>query len=267
MRGHAHHGRARVGCSGWAYDDWRGVVYPEALPKRAWFDHYATRFDTVELNATFYRMPATSTFEKWAAAAPDEFVYSLKLGQFCTHRMKLKDPAGWLPNHVERVRLLGRHAGPTLVQLPPRWRRNTERLDEFLGLWPTDLRCAVELRDPSWLADDVFAVLERHRVALCLHDLLPDHPRVLTADWTFVRFHGPDALRRPYHGRYGVDALTPAAEEMERWLHQGRDVYAYFNNDWHGAAVEDAAWLADRLDVAARSGTGRAQGRTGTLTP
>lgn len=240
-------GRAHVGCSGWSYDGWKGVVYPEGLPRRRWFEHYADRFDTVELNATFYRMPALETVDRWAEAAPPGFTYGVKLGQFCTHRMKLRDPQGWLGNHVERVRHLGAAAGPTLAQLPPRWRRDVERLEAFLEAWPRDLRLAVELRDPSWVHDDVFVALARHGVALCLHDLLADHPLVLTADWTYLRFHGPDAVQHPYHGRYGARRLEPMARLLEDWLHRGQDVYAYFNNDVGGSAVLDAEWLRSRL--------------------
>jgi uncharacterized protein YecE (DUF72 family) len=240
-------GRHYVGCSGWVYRDWRGVVYPEELPQRRWFGHYATMFDTVELNATFYRMPPVSTVDRWAAQAPLGFVYAVKLGSFGSHRMKLRDASRWLPNHVERVERLGPSAGPTLVQLPPRWRRNAERLDEFLSAAPERLRWAVELREPSWLHDDVFGVLHRHGAALCIHDLLADHPWERTTDWTYLRFHGPDALAHKYWGRYTGRRLRPVAERLGRWLEEGNDVYAYFNNDHEGNAVLDARWLHDRL--------------------
>src|SRR3954447_23866792 len=195
-------GRHYVGCSGWVYKDWRGVVYPADIPQRAWFNYYATLFDTVEINNTFYRLPPAATVERWAAQAPPGFTYALKLGQFGSHRKKLGDAAWWLPNHVDRLERLGTAAGPTLIQLPPRWRRNATRLDEFLEVAGPHRRWAVELRDPTWLHDDIFDVLRRHRAALCIHDLLPDHPWVLTTDWTYVRFHGPDAIEHPYRGRY-----------------------------------------------------------------
>jgi uncharacterized protein YecE (DUF72 family) len=240
-------GRARVGCSGWMYKDWRGVVYPEKLPQRAWFEYYATLFDTVEINNTFYRLPPPSTVEKWAAQAPAGFEYAVKLGAFGSHRMKLRDAVSWLPNHLDRVERLGASIGPTLVQLPPRWKRDTGRLDEFLSVAPQHLRWAVELREPSWVHEDTFAVLRSHGAALCIHDLLPDHPWELTTDWTYVRFHGPQALKRKYWGRYGEKRLEPVAERLDAWLAQGHDVYAYFNNDYKGYAVKDASWLADRL--------------------
>ena len=236
-----------MGCSGWMYKDWRGIVYPEKLPQRRWFEHYSTLFDTVEINNTFYRLPPTTTVEAWAAQAPPGFVYAAKLGQFGSHRMKLRDAASWLPNHLDRVERLGSSMGPTLVQLPPRWRRDVERLDEFLTVAPKRIRWAVELREQSWLHDDVFELLRSHGAALCIHDLLPDHPWELTTDWTYVRFHGPEADSKRYVGRYSGRRLWRTADRLSAWLDDGVDVYAYFNNDYNGDAVLDAHWLEDRL--------------------
>jgi uncharacterized protein YecE (DUF72 family) len=236
-------GSLRVGCSGWSYRDWRGVIYPAELPQRRWFEHYQSLFDTVELNATFYRLPSPTTVEGWAAAAGPGFLFAVKMGAFGSHRMKLNDAPRWLPNHIDRVARLGEHLGPNLVQLPPKWKRNAARLDEFLDATPTTMRWAVELREPSWLHDDVFDVLRRHGAALCIHDLLPDHPFELTTEWTYVRFHGPDALRQPYHGAYGSHGLARWVARLASELDAGHDVYAYFNNDWYGHAVHDAAHL------------------------
>ncbi len=229
------------------YKDWRGIVYPEGLPQRRWFEHYTTLFDTVEINNTFYRLPPPPTAEAWAAQAPAGFTYAVKLGAFGSHRMKLRDAARWLPNHLDRVRRLGPSLGPTLVQLPPRWRRDPERLDEFLAVAPKDLRWAVELREPSWVHDDVFSVLRRHGAALCIHDLLARHPWERTADWTYVRFHGPAALEEKYRGKYGGRRLARPAARLREWMDDGCDVYAYFNNDYEGFAVQDARWLSARL--------------------
>lgn len=245
-----HRGRLRTGCSGWDYKDWRGAVYPERLPHREWFSWYAAHFDTVELNATFYRLPAPETVARWGQQAPLGFVYAVKLGAFGSHRMKLRDPYRWLPNHLQRTDLLGPAEGPTLVQLPPRWRRDVVRLDEFL-IAAHELgggrRWAVEFRDPSWLRDDVFATLARHQVALCVHDMVEHHPWERTTDWTYVRFHGPEAWDHPYAHPYGGRRLWRPANRLATWLDEGVDVYAYFNNDHHGYAVEDARWLRQRL--------------------
>lgn len=240
-------GEARVGCSGWSYRDWRGVVYPADVPARRWFEVYAQRFDTVELNSTFYRLPAAPTVDQWAAQAPPGFIYAVKVGQFGSHRMKLRDAASWLPRHLERVERLGAALGPNLLQLPPRWRRDVDRLEGFLDAAPRNIRWAVELRDPSWLHDDVYEVLARHGAALCVHDLLADHPWCLTADFAYVRFHGPHALTRKYFGRYGGRRLWRPAERIRTWLDAGHDVYAYFNNDYEGHAVADAEWLRERV--------------------
>ena len=240
-------GELRVGCSGWSYKDWRGVVYPVGMPQRLWFDHYQSLFDTVELNSTFYRLPTPAVVDRWAEVAASGFVYAVKLGAFGSHRMKLRDAANWMPNHLDRVERLGQHLGPNLLQLPPRWKRNAERLDEWLSVAPASIRWAVELREPSWLHDDVFTVLRAHGAALCIHDLLPAHPFVVTADWSYVRFHGPDAINNPYHGSYGPARLHTWAERLAPLLEAGRDVYAYFNNDWYGHAVTDAVALRGEL--------------------
>jgi uncharacterized protein YecE (DUF72 family) len=232
------------------YGSWRGPVYPPDLPKRRWFAHYASQLDTVELNSTFYRLPAESTVRSWGAAAPEGFVYSLKLGAFGSHRMKLRDAASWLPNHVERFSHLGPSLGPTLVQLPPRWRRDAARLDEMLSVAPTAIAWAVELREPSWLDDEVFDVLSRHGAALCVHDMLDEHPFVATTDWVYVRMHGPGAPDHPYRGRYGRTRLRALAHRLAAEIDAGRGVYCYFNNDSDGDAFADARWLADALGVA-----------------
>jgi uncharacterized protein YecE (DUF72 family) len=246
-------GTARIGCSGWQYRDWRGVVYPPELPQRCWFAWYAEQFDTVELNSTFYRLPAASTVEAWAKAAPPGFEYAVKVGAFGSHRMKLRDPQRWLANHLDRVDRLGDALGPNLVQLPPRWRRDVGRLDDFLEAAPKRIRWAVELREPSWIHDEVFATLERHGAALVLHDLLPDQPMLVTAPFTYLRFHGPDAVEHRYHGRYGGRRLWRWADRCTGWLAGGIDVHAFFNNDYEGHAVADARWLRSAI----RSGTGR----------
>ena len=260
-------GHARVGCSGWSYNDWRGVVYPQELRTNQWFDHYTTMFDTVELNTTFYRLPTVRAVEQWAAAAPPGFLFALKVGAFGTHRKKLRDASSWLPNHLDRACRLGDALGPNLVQLPPRWRRNVERLDEFLHvcdtLAPPTVRWAVELRDASWLHDETYEVLARHKVALCIHDLLPDHPFLLTTDWTYVRFHGPAATSRPYHGAYGSRRLQSLVTRLAGELDSGHDVYCYFNNDYDGHAVADATELRSAITSTRRLHRAPSSGRRG----
>ena len=224
-------------------------MYPADAPASSWLTHYARRFDTVEVNSTFYKLPTPAAVRRWAASVPDGFVFASKLGAFATHRRKLIDPDSWLPRHLERTALFADHRGPCLAQLPGRWSRNTDRLEAFLRLLPRDERWALEVRDRSWLADEVIELLGRHGVALCVHDLLPDHPRTLTTDWTYLRFHGPDALHQPYSGAYGSERLEPIAEWIRSLLVAGNDVYAYFNNDVDAASVRDAATLRTLLHL------------------
>jgi uncharacterized protein YecE (DUF72 family) len=231
-------GNFRVGTSGWVYDDWPGRFYPRELPRDRWFAHYAKEFDTVEVNNSFYRLPQAHTFAAWAEQAPRGFSYAVKFSRFGSHMKRLLDPEGTIGLFLARAEHLGKHLGPILVQLPPRWGVNVERLAAFLEVAPKQHRWALEFRDQSWLCDPVYRVLERHGAALVLHDLLPKHPRILTADWTYLRFHGID-----YGGHYSNQALRATARRIEDWRARGHDVFAYFNNDRQACGVRDAGVL------------------------
>src|SRR6267142_1690962 len=161
----------RVGCSGWQYKHWRGDFYPADLPQSRWLEYYAARFDTVEINNTFYRLPKAATFTVWGRRAPRGFVYAVKASRFLTHMKKLKEPDEPIRRFFSRATHLGRAFGPVLYQLPPGWPVNLERLETFLKALPCRRRHAMEFRDPSWHSDAVFALLRRHEVALCLHDM------------------------------------------------------------------------------------------------
>lgn len=228
-------GELRIGTSGFQYDHWQGVFYPENLPKRQWLRHYTRHFDTVEINNTFYRLPQAHTFEAWREQAPPGFVYALKFSRYGSHVKRLKDPQGPIELFIERAARLQRFLGPILVQLPPRWHVNTERLAAFLQATPPDYRWAIEFRDPSWLCEQSYAVLEAHQAALCIHDMIPAHPVRLTTNWVYLRFHGDQ-----YAGSYSHQFLTAQAKGIRRYLSQGLDVYAYFNNDAAGYAVRNA---------------------------
>lgn len=232
---HPGGGRFRVGTSGYHYDHWEGIFYPKGLPRSDWFDHYARRFDTVEINNTFYRLPGAETFDGWRERAPGGFLYALKFSRYGTHLKHLKDADEVIGNFLAAARRLEDRLGPILVQLPPRWGADPGRLADFLAAAPDDLRWAVEFRDPSWLREDVYGVLRDAGAALCVHDLVEDHPRELTAGWSYLRYHG-----RRYAGSYSHQKLTAEADRIADRLAGGRDVYAYFNNDAGGHAVTDA---------------------------
>lgn len=244
-RSRKHRGELRIGTSGYQYTHWRGDFYPRDLAKRDWFAHYAEHFDSVEINNTFYRLPDAGVFEAWREQAPPSFRYALKYSRYATHLKHLIDPEEALERFLERAERLRSRLGPILVQLPPHWKADPERLDAFLRAAPRRHRWAVELRDPDWLRDEVYDVLRSRGAALVIHDLLDDHPRQLTADWTYLRFHG-----RRYGGSYSPQALSGQAGRIRHWLCEGRDVYAYFNNDRGGHAPRNAADLARYLEGA-----------------
>ena len=229
-------GKIRIGTSGYQYDHWRGVLYPQESAKKQWFEIYSTSFDTVEINNTFYHLPAAETFDRWREAAPSGFLFVLKFSRYGSHMKCLKDPEDTISRFMERAERLGEHLGPILVQLKPNWERDTGRLDAFLGAAAARRqRWAVEFRHRSWLCEEVFDVLRRHGAALCIHDMIDDHPRETTADWTYLRFHG-----NRYEGCYSAQFLSATADRIEEHIAGGLDVCAYFNNDAEGHAVRNA---------------------------
>lgn len=229
----------RVGTSGWQYDHWRGVLYPPELPRGAWLARYAEVFDSVEVDATFYGLPRPESVAAWRRAVPRGFLFAPKLSRYATHMKRLKDPKATLARFREAVvGPLGPALGPILVQLPPHWRADPERLAAFLAAAPRRLRLAVEVRDPSWLCEPVYEVLRARSAALCLHDLIEGHPRVVTAGFVYLRFHGD-----PLRVGYAASRLAAEARRIRAWLRQGLDVFAFFNNDAGGHAVRDALAL------------------------
>jgi uncharacterized protein YecE (DUF72 family) len=234
----------RIGCSGWQYKHWRGDFYPADLREAGWLDHYLRRFDTVELNNSFYRLPEAATFRSWRERTPASFLFAVKASRFLTHMKKLTDPEEPLQRFFERARELGDRLGPVLYQLPPRWPVNLERLDVFLACLPPRARHVIEFREPSWYASEVLERLERAGVALCLHDMAGSaSPRIRVGPLVYVRFHGVTR----YGGRYGDEELAPWAEWLRAEHAAGRDVFAYFNNDIGGHAPRDAIRLREML--------------------
>jgi uncharacterized protein YecE (DUF72 family) len=234
---------ARVGTSGWSYDHWTGVLYPPGLPPRDRLAHYVGAFDTVEVNATFYRWPPPATFASWRRRLPDGFELTVKAPRGLTHARRLFGPEQWLERMTAGLHELAGRRGPLLVQLPPTMERDDERLDWFLGRVPDWMQPVLEFRHPSWVAEDVFALLERHRAAYCVMSGA-NLPCVLraTAELVYVRMHGPDAAAL-YAGSYSAADLAWWAERIREWEGAGRRVYAYFNNDGGGNAVRDATAL------------------------
>jgi len=231
-------GQFRVGTSGYQYDHWRARFYPQELSKPSWFAYYAKHFDSVEINNTFYGLPSDHAFDSWRAQAPEGFCYALKFSRYGSHVKRLKEPRATIKNFLQRARRLRDHLGPILVQLPPNWNLDSDRLAIFLKAAPATVRWAFEFRDPRWLCNDVFTLLQRYNAALCIHDMIENHPRRTTASWVYLRFHGDH-----YSGSYTTQALQAQARWIRDQLAAGRDVFAFFNNDAQGYAVQNATDL------------------------
>jgi uncharacterized protein YecE (DUF72 family) len=244
----AGEGTVRVGCSGWNYGHWRdGVLYPPGLPTARWLEHYARSFDTVEVNATFYRLPSRDAVARWVEQTPDGFVFAVKGSRYLTHVKRLRDPGEGIARILERLEPLRRSPklGPLLWQLPPDFRRDDERLAAFLDRLPPG-RHAFEFRHESWFDDAVLELLRAHGAALVIGDdpRRPFQPLALTAGWTFVRLH------RGARGRRGNYSETELREWAARIRAFGVPAFVYLNNDWEGFAIRNALRLKELLGTA-----------------
>jgi uncharacterized protein YecE (DUF72 family) len=232
-----------VGTSGWQYRHWRERFYPKGLAQTRWLPYYAERFQTVEVNNTFYNLPRGETFEKWARETPEDFIFALKVSRFLTQFKRLKDPEEPVERFMKAASRLGDKIGPLLLQLPPDFKADPERLRHALRAFPKGLRVAVEFRHDSWFTDQVRGVLEDTNAALCLADrggkLITADWR--TADWGYVRLHWGSASPESCY----------TERELETWAQRLRDVYrarddvyVFFNNDPNACALRDAQVLA-----------------------
>lgn len=237
-------GQVRIGTSGFVYKHWRERFYPQELPATRWLEHYASYFDTVELNNPFYRQPSLAQFQRWRRVVPDGFAYAVKLNRFLTHIKRLSVDAPTVARSYDTVAGLGPKLAAMLVQMPPRAKFDPERFERFMrAVARRRRRHAIEPRDPSWLTDAALEALRRHRVALCLIDTPRWPTRIdVTADFVYVRFHGPGRL---YAGTYDDAALRVWADRIREWRDRGLDVLAYFNNDERAYAVYDALRLRE----------------------
>jgi len=235
-----------IGCSGWSYTDWRGRLYPEKLPQSRWLSHYAQRFDTVEVNNTFYRLPTKPAVQGWVEQTPDEFTFAIKASRYLTHVKRLKELRPYLKRFYEPLAPLieSGKLGAVLWQLPGNFKRDDERLAATLSALP-DGRHAFEFRHESWFTVDVYSVLGDHDAALVVgdHPKWPFQVRERTTGWTYVRLHYG---RRGRKGNYSDAELQTWARRLAQWR-RSTEVNAYFNNDWSGYAPENALGLKQSL--------------------
>lgn len=234
----------RVGCSGWNYADWRGVLYPaRGLPASRWLERYAETFDTVEVNSTFYRLPSRDAVARWVEQTPEGFVFTVKASRYLTHVKRLTGTERGAEVFFKRIEPLtaSPKMGPVLWQLPGNFRRDDERLAGWLRALPPGRHC-IELRHESWFTRDVIAALTEHEVALVIgdHPERPFQTREMTAGWTLVRFHRG---HRGRGGNYSEAELDTWKRRIAAWRARV-EVFAYFNNDWKGCAVQNARRLA-----------------------
>jgi uncharacterized protein YecE (DUF72 family) len=230
-----------VGCSGWVYKHWRGIFYRDGLPQTRWFHRYAEEFDTVEINASFYRLPPEKTFDGWHEKAPPGFQYAMKANRFITHLKKLVGCDEEIDRFIELCRRLGDALGPILYQLPPSLHKDVPRLETFMKRLPGDVEQVVEFRHKSWYDEEVLGMLDRYGVGFVAHDLVGlVSPRWASGRTAYVRFHGTGGK---YWGRYSDEQLVQWTDWCLDQARRGRSVWCYFNNDIHGHALDDARTL------------------------
>ena len=236
---------AFIGTSGWTYDHWAGRFYPEDLPTEQWLEYYADRFPAVEINNTFYQLPADKTLDTWRDTVPRGFRFAVKASRYITHMKKLKDPRESIARFFAKAERLGDRLGPILFQLPPNWHANPERLEAFIEALPDGHRYVFEFRDPDWWNETVADILAAHDCAFCPFDLAGQQsPVTVTTDFVYIRLHGPDGA---YAGRYTDQALDQWSERMRDWQTAGKSTWCFFDNDAEAQAAKDARRLLDRL--------------------
>jgi len=242
-----------TGTSGFSYSDWKdGIFYPKGLPRKKWLEYYASVFNTVELNVTFYRLPKKETFQDWHRRTPDNFLFTLKASRYITHIKRLKNCQKALGNFLENALFLKNKLGVILWQLPPSMRIDTKTLESFCDLlFNSDakkIKHVFEFRHPSWLYESVYEILEKYNYCLCIaHSNQWPNEEISTADYLYLRFHGGESL---YSSDYSDKELKGWARKVKKWISGKREVFSYFNNDAKGYAPRNALIFRKLLEKA-----------------
>lgn len=235
----------RIGTSGWNYKHWKGRFYPEKLAQRKWLEFYAQTFNAVEINNTFYRLPKQSAVANWYKQSPDDFQFTVKASRYITHLKRLKDPADHIERFYESVSSLKEKMTSVLFQLPPNFKKNISRLEQFLEALPDSPKSIFEFRNTSWYCDETYDLLKAHNCAFCIHDYGDvASPVKATADFAYLRFHGS---KGKYYGKYHGNTLNKWARHIEQLTENCVNLFVYFNNDLEGFAVENAKTLKEKL--------------------
>ncbi|MFW6244995.1 MAG: DUF72 domain-containing protein [Fibrobacterota bacterium] len=233
-----------LGTSGWTYNHWKEVFYPADVPKKRWFEYFSRHFDTVEINASFYRIPTPKVTQGWADRSPDSFRFAVKMSRLITHVRKLRNCEHELEWFFSSFEPLREKIAIYLIQLPPSLKYDPGRLGEFLDLLPKG-KFALEFRNTSWYRDEIYDLLSSRGVAFCVHDMPGlQTERIVTGSSVYLRFHG-------YFDLYGGDYPDSVLENWANWIRQrhseGVDVFGYFNNDLEGFAVKNCLRLKEML--------------------
>lgn len=225
----AIHRKIHIGTSGWYYDYWKGLYYDEQTPSKEFLTQYSLDFETVEINNTFYRLPSIDAIRHWKKSVPKRFIFSLKASRYITHIKRLNEPKKSLKTFFQQIRPLKSQIGVILFLIPDYVPINCERFGNFLQMLPKGYRYAFEFRNPSWFDESIYELLRNHKAAFCIYDLNgKTSPKILTADFVYVRLHGP---KRAYRGSYSQKALRLWAKDFEHWAKSGKEIFCYFNND------------------------------------
>lgn len=235
-----------IGTSGWSYSHWKENFYPEDLKTSDWLPYYSTKFSTVEINTTFYHTPLKTTVKNWFKKTSNYFIFSVKTNRYITHIKRLKDCKESLKIFYKSIVDFKSKIGPILIQLPPSFKANKDRLEEFIGLLNDKYQYTFEFRHETWFTDEIYEILSNNNIALCITDLKGNlSPEVITADFTYIRLHGP---KNTYKGSYGKTKLNAWKKKIENWS-SNISVYCYFDNDEKGYAIQDAKTLKDLLKL------------------
>jgi len=237
-----------IGTSGWIYSDWEKIFYSPNLSSLEKLKYYSKHFSTVEINYSFYHSPKINTFENWGKAVPENFLFAVKVNRFITHIKRLKGIELAWKNFLGNAMALKEKLGPLLFQFPPSFHADSENLERVKGflqyqaeLKVRNVRLAFEFRHKTWCNEETYSLLKRYNVAWVIADS-SRYPKAVavTADFIYLRMHGPKEL---FSSKYAEHEMKTLANKIKEWLSQQHDIYVYFNNDFHGFAVENAKEL------------------------
>jgi uncharacterized protein YecE (DUF72 family) len=239
--------KIHIGTSGWSYKHWKNIYYPANIPAVKWLEFYTQTYKTTELNASFYRLPSKQTVVNWTKRVPKDFLFCVKMSRYLTHMKKLLEPEETLERFFEVFKPMKKIMGPVLIQLPGALKFNYDRADYLYDLLKKKYKkyqFVMEVRHPTWLEEVSLTLMSKYNIGLVISqsgDKFP-YSEMITAKNIYLRFHGPKEL---YASSYSDAMLKDFASKFRKWVKQGHEVWAFFNNDIHGHAVVDAKRLMD----------------------